>query len=375
MSNRNILPPGFKDNLSPFTENEHNYTNKIIKIFNSNGYKITKPPLIEYLINSEENKKIFIINYKSKKQSLKVRNDITEQISRIAASRFTKYDRPLRLCYYGEVVRNSSSILMPERQFLQVGAECIGEKSFFADIEILSLAFESLKAVGIKDITIDFSNSFLINFIRDKDIKLKNKLDFFKYLKRKDIDMALSLLINSKKIQYVKNLIKCRGELSKNLNLLNKLKVNKKLSNEIENLIKIISLLKKKFKDISFNIDFCDHTSRDYYYGNSFTIFAKNVRGEIASGGRYLNKYENKETGVGFACFMDTIVRASSAKLNTKKIIIPFKTDEKIVKKLIKNNFIIIRNFKNNSSLKKIAKAYRFNYFFDKNRVKKIKYD
>ncbi|MBD42006.1 MAG: hypothetical protein CMI92_00965, partial [Pelagibacteraceae bacterium] len=65
MSNKNILPPGFKDNLSPFTESEHNYTNKIIKIFNSNGYKITKPPLFEYLNNSEEQKKIFVINYKN----------------------------------------------------------------------------------------------------------------------------------------------------------------------------------------------------------------------------------------------------------------------------------------------------------------------
>tara|TARA_B100000579_G_C22845240_1_gene863962 strand:- start:1581 stop:2708 length:1128 start_codon:yes stop_codon:yes gene_type:complete len=375
MSNKNILPPGFKDNLSPFTESEHNYTNKIIKIFNSNGYKITKPPLFEYLNNSEEQKKIFVINYKNKKKSLKVRNDITEQISRIATSRFNKFDRPLRLCYYGEVVRNSSSILKPERQFLQVGAECIGEKSFLADVEILSLAFESLKAVGIKDITIDFSNSFLINFISNKDLKSKNKFDFFKYLKRKDIDMSLSLLNNSKKILYVKNLIKCRGELSQNLKLINKLKVNKKISNEIENLIKIIVVLKKKFKDIIFNIDFCDHASQNYYYGNSFTIFAKNVRGEIASGGRYLNKYEKKETGVGFACYMDTIVRASSAKLNKKKIIIPFKTDEKLVKKLIKKNFIILRNFENKSNLEKIAKAYKLNYFFYKNRIKKVKYD
>ena len=99
------------------------------------------------------------------------------------------------------------------------------------------------------------------------------------------------------------------------------------------------------------------------------------MRGEIASGGRYLNKYEKKETGVGFACYMDTIVKASSAKLNKKKIIIPFKTDEKLVKKLIKKNFIILRNFENKSNLEKIAKAYKLNYFFYKNRIKKVKYD
>ena len=42
-------------------------------------------------------------------------------------SRLKNKKRPLKLCYYGEVVRKKGSILRPERQFLQVGAECIGE--------------------------------------------------------------------------------------------------------------------------------------------------------------------------------------------------------------------------------------------------------
>ena len=42
--------------------------------------------------------------------------------------------RPIKLCYYGEVVRDKGSMLRPERQFLQVGAECIGENSYFADM-------------------------------------------------------------------------------------------------------------------------------------------------------------------------------------------------------------------------------------------------
>ena len=84
---RHLLPPGFRDDLSPTTELEHIYTNKIIKIFNSNGYEIVKPPLIEFYQKNLNEKNIFIIIDKNKKQKLKIRNDITMQVGRIASSR------------------------------------------------------------------------------------------------------------------------------------------------------------------------------------------------------------------------------------------------------------------------------------------------
>ena len=106
----------------------------------------------------------------------------------------------MKLCYYGEVVRQEGSTLRPERQFLQVGAECIGEKKYLADAEILILAFKSLQSVGIKNISVDFSNSIFLNNITDRDLKNGNKKEFLKYLQRKDISKTLSLLKNSKKL-------------------------------------------------------------------------------------------------------------------------------------------------------------------------------
>ena len=94
MENKNLLPPGFRDDLSPTTETEHIFMNKIIKIFSSNGYKITKPPLVEYLKSYELKKNIFCITDKDEKGSLKIRNDITTQISRIATSRLRMLERP-----------------------------------------------------------------------------------------------------------------------------------------------------------------------------------------------------------------------------------------------------------------------------------------
>ena len=39
-------------------------------------------------------------------------------------------------------------MLRPERQFLQVGSEIIGSDSILADIEIISLAYKSLKDIS-----------------------------------------------------------------------------------------------------------------------------------------------------------------------------------------------------------------------------------
>ena len=89
------------------------------------------------------------------------------QIARLSSARLSKKPRPLKLCYYGEVVRDKGSMLRPERQFLQIGAECIGENSFLADVEIIELAYNALSSVGIKSISIELSSKvFLDNYMK-----------------------------------------------------------------------------------------------------------------------------------------------------------------------------------------------------------------
>ena len=376
MKKKDLLPPGFRDDLSPVTENEHFFTNKIISIFNSNGYQIIKPPMIEFLSDDEDDKNFFVIINENGEQTLKVRNDITMQVARIASSRLANEKRPLRLCYYGEVIRQEGNILRPERQFLQVGAECIGEKNYLADAEILILAFESLKSVGIKNISIDFSNPIFINYIKNSDLKHQSKKnEFLKYLQRKDTDKALSYIKNLKKIDYIKTLIDSAGNISENINILNKLKKNRELSKEITILIKIKKILKNRFEEIEFNVDFTENRYQTYYTGLNFTIYAKDVRGEIAKGGRYKTGSEKGESATGFACYMDSIVRASSSILKQKRIMVPFDISEKKINLLVKRKFIIERCFYSKGKLLKIAKQKKCSHIFINNKIKMINYD
>ena len=141
MSN-NLIPEGFKDDVTSEVATEHNFKNIIISHFQLNGYDLVKTPLVDFF-NPSEGQNVFQLLSK-KKEKLGIRDDITLQVARLSKTRLSKKRPPLRLCYYGEVVRKKGTMLRPERQFLQIGAECIGVKSFLADIEMIELAYISL---------------------------------------------------------------------------------------------------------------------------------------------------------------------------------------------------------------------------------------
>ncbi len=369
--NKNILiPEGFKDHVDFNTNVEHEYKNKIIDYFILNGFDLIKTPMVEYYEKNTDN--CLFIETKKNQPKLFIRDDITSQIIRIASSRFQNKIRPIKLCYYGEVVRNKGTMLRPERQFLQVGSEIIGSNSILADIEIINLAYKSLKKIGVNNITLELtSKKFLAEiFSKIKDNKILKKLKT--YVKQKDKRNSLSLIKNKNHKIFLENLFDLSGNIdnfNKNIYSLGISNITKK---EIKNL-----------KDISKNInlssedqiifDFTEIDNKNYHDGIKFTFFSRNVRGEVASGGRYKiknNIYE--ESAIGFTCFMDSVLRASSFENKSKKILIPFKTNDIIKTNLIKKNYILYSFYENKSDIIKLAKKYSCTHIYENKKIKKI---
>ena len=82
MQNKSLIPEGFKDHVDFNSNVEHEFKNKIIDIFLTNGFDLVKTPLLEFYLKKNDN--VFIIDSKIKKQRLFLRDDITPQIIRIA---------------------------------------------------------------------------------------------------------------------------------------------------------------------------------------------------------------------------------------------------------------------------------------------------
>ena len=370
MQSEYLIPPGFKDNVSFDAYIEHEYKNNIINYFRSNGFDLVKTPLIEYSNNKNNNS--FLITKKKNEINLKIRNDITPQIIRIVSSRLIQKIRPLKLCYYGEVVRKKGTMLRPERQFLQVGAETIGSKSVKADIEIINLAYQSLSMIGINQITIELSSRIflkkLFNIVNNSVLE-KNLI---KSIKSKDLNSCYKFLNNDDQKNLLSKIFKCTGKVEKINNNLDSLVIDSKTKEEINNIRSIVSTIKLNKSD-QINIDLSEINEKKYHDGIKFTFFAKDIRGEIANGGRYTIKHrKNNETATGFTCFMDTVLRASSFENIAKKVLLSFNTDNKIKNDLIKKGYVLFSIFENSSDLKKDALKFGCNYYLENKIIKEI---
>ena len=118
-----LLPEGFKVFLPEDAAKEEYISRKIQDYFFSNGYLLVKTPLIEYesnqikgFIKYKPDNSFFLMEPETKK-ILVLRSDITSQIVRLATSKLASYNRPLRLMYAGEVLRNEKNIYQTDRQF------------------------------------------------------------------------------------------------------------------------------------------------------------------------------------------------------------------------------------------------------------------
>ena len=367
----NIVPEGFEDDVTNKVATEHKYKNLIIDLFQSFGFKLIKTPLIEFL-NTNFNHNVFQLKVKKNQKKLIVRNDITMQVARLSNTRLLNKNRPLKLCYYGEVVRKQGSMLRPERQFLQIGAECIGETSPLADIEMMDLAYSALSLVGIKNIVIEISSRvFLDKFFSQIKYK-KNYNEIKKLIQLKDLIGILNIL-EKEDIFYIKDIFSCTGDYRDKKNNLDSLIIDDITFNEINNIKKIVRGFSKKNKKVKFFLDLCEVDDKNYHSGVRYTFFANNVRGEVAKGGRYIIKsknFENKATG--FTCYMDTILRASSSVLIQKKILIPFETSETKIKNLLNKGYTITKNLSNFKISKNLAKKQDCEFYLSNNSIKKI---
>jgi len=81
--------------------------------------------------------------------------DITPQIARIVATRFSGWPMPHRISYSGRVLRQTEVQAGRSRELFQSGVELIGLDSPEADAEMIAMAIEALQGLGFENFKID----------------------------------------------------------------------------------------------------------------------------------------------------------------------------------------------------------------------------
>ena len=122
--------------------------------------------------------------------------------------------------------------------------------------------------------------------------------------------------------------------------------------------------------DLKLTIDPVENRGFEYHTGVTFTFFAKGVRGELGSGGRYQTK---GEPATGFTLFMDTVLRAVKAPEPRRRVYLPAATPENIGAGLRAEGWTTIAGLNEGADARAEARRLECSHVFIDGKAREIK--
>jgi len=293
-----ILPEGIEEVLPPHAYQLELLSRKIIDQFDSWGYELVMPPLIEYLdslltgTGKDLDLKTFKITDHLTGRLMGVRADLTPQVARIDSS-LLKRDIPVRLSYFGTILHTRTRTLGGTRAPMQIGAEIYGHGGVESDAEILSLMLMTLQIAGISNVYVDIGHMGIYRRLMTLlDVTAEQEAIIFSLLQKKaktELDEALkSWKIPSYLHDAALSLMELYGDdtvLDEARKIFDK--VDMTIINCIDELEQISELTLKHVKDATLMYDLSDLGGYNYHNGMMFTAYTHGQGQGIAFGGRY----------------------------------------------------------------------------------------
>jgi ATP phosphoribosyltransferase regulatory subunit len=252
---------------------------------------------------------------------LALRPELTSLVARTVATRFIKRERPVRLCYSGEVFRYDEPTERAAREFHQLGVEQIGEPDIVADIEVLLVAAEIMTSLGLGGFRIALSHVDFFNGVADflkleamRRAQLRELIDRRNSLAVEEFLRTHAAGVEESRRAAFSNLIQIAGKqdvIRRALEIL----INDRSRAAVGHLDSIYSTLESLGLGENFDVDLGDTGGLEYYTGLTFKIYSPGCGAEIGGGGRYDNLIANfgePEPAVGFSIALDGLAGAIS---------------------------------------------------------------
>ena len=153
-----VTPLGFRDILPEEAREREAIARNVAALFDARGYRPIETPTLEVLDVMQMGAKSVLSPFKffdSRGDLLAMRPDVTVQIARMVATRFSQVKGPLKLRYQQRVFRETEAQMQATaREQTQVGLELIGESGPAADAEVIGLFCEALALAGVENYTL-----------------------------------------------------------------------------------------------------------------------------------------------------------------------------------------------------------------------------
>jgi ATP phosphoribosyltransferase regulatory subunit len=319
-----VLPDHIADVLPSEARHIEEIRRDLLDMARCYGYELVMPPLLEHLesLLSGTGEALDLQTFKLVDQlsgrMMGLRADSTPQVARIDAHLLNR-SGVARLCYCGPVLHTRPAGPHASREPLQFGAEIYGHAGLEADLEILTLALDALRAANVGPLTVDLADARIVGaLLAASGLSPSQQHAVHVALAGKDaseLDM-ITRTCPPEVAAAIQSLVALYGDacvLDQAASTLPALPLVQQALRELKWLAGHIASV---FEDVSVSFDLADLRGYAYYTGVRFSIYAPAVHDALARGGRYDevgSVFGRKRPAVGFS--LDVKELASAAKL------------------------------------------------------------
>ena len=286
-----VLPDHIADVLPSEAHHIEEIRRDLLDMARCYGYELVMPPLIEHLesLLSGTGQALDLQTFKLVDQlsgrMMGLRADCTPQVARIDAHLLNRAG-VTRLCYCGPVVHTRPSGPHATREPLQFGAELYGHTGLEADLEILTLALDALKAARVDNISVDLADARIVRaLLQGVQLPATEMAALHAALAAKDASELKSLTRHSPAAtsQALQDLVTLYGDAK----VLDHAEARLPTIPAIRNALAHLRWLASHLDGATASFDLADLRGYAYYSGARFSMYAPGASDSLARGGRY----------------------------------------------------------------------------------------
>ena len=297
---------------------------KKIKSF---GYKRIETPSFEFFdiyaneIGTTPSREIYKF-FDSENNTLALRPDFTPGVVRSAVKYFMEDALPKRLCYLGNTFSNRSDLQGKLKEVTELGVEYLGDASVEADAEMIYMAVELLKSVGLNDFQICIGTEEYFRGICEA-AGLDNLLieELSEHIRNKNYFGTMDVIDEIKTSDGIKQALASFSDFVGGVEILDSAAslvsgISRSVC-AIERLRALYSRLKVYGIESNISFDLGMLSKRNYYTGIVFKAYTFGTGDAIIRGGRYdhlMEKFGKNGAAIGFTVVVDQVLNTLNAQ-------------------------------------------------------------
>ncbi len=320
-----LLPDHIADVLPSEARHIEELRRELLDTARGYGYELVMPPLIEHLesLLTGTGEALGLQTFKLVDQlsgrSLGVRADTTPQVARIDAHLLGR-QAITRLCYCGPVLHTQPERPHATREPLQLGAEIYGHAGREADLEILSLALDCLRAAPVHGLSVDLADARIVRALLAGVLVDPDRLT--------EVHLALAAKDASELARLTADFPAAARDglcalvgLYGDAGVLDQAEKALSRTTGVREVLLNLKWLAERLDGVRVSFDLADARGWGYYTGARFAVYADGAGDALLRGGRYDgvgavfgHKLDRERPAVGFSLDLKQLVRVAAPR-------------------------------------------------------------